>query len=303
MSNHNGSTSSKTHPNDLAREGQRIQELVEKIGALHDPAAQRILQECLEATLSFYGHGLERILELVNQAGNEKARDALIHDPGVRGLLLIHDLHPDSLEKRLTEALDKVRPYMESHGGNVELLSLESEYAKLRLQGHCQTCPSSAVTLELAVRAAIEEACPDLAGFEVEGMKQEAETPGTFAHMPAAAPVWTRIESATELTEGSFISVRPESDPLLICKSGGQLYAYRDHCPACNLPLHLGEMEGGLMICSLGHRFDIKKAGISPDDKGLHLDPLPLLTEDGVVKVAMQATATSSPSPVESLPP
>ena len=121
----------------------------------------------------FYGHGLERILELVEKAGpeGEKVREALIHDPGVRGLLLIHGLHPVPLEERLLEALDKVRPYMESHGGNVELLSLENDYAKLRLQGHCETCPSSTVTLELAVRAAIEEACPDLAGFEVEGSR------------------------------------------------------------------------------------------------------------------------------------
>ena len=138
MSNNNGNSHAHTHPNDLAREGQRIQELVEKIGALSDPAARSMLQECLETTLGFYGHGLERILELVEKAGvdGEKVRTSLINDPGVRGLLLIHGLHPVTLEQRMTEALDKVRPYMESHGGNVELVSLENEYAMLRLQGH-----------------------------------------------------------------------------------------------------------------------------------------------------------------------
>jgi hypothetical protein len=86
MSNNNGS--SHTHPNDLAREGQRIQELVEKIGTLHDPDARGLLQECLESVLSFYGRGLERILELIEKAGpdGEKLHDALIHDPGVRAL-------------------------------------------------------------------------------------------------------------------------------------------------------------------------------------------------------------------------
>jgi Fe-S cluster biogenesis protein NfuA/nitrite reductase/ring-hydroxylating ferredoxin subunit len=288
MSNNNGS--SHTHPNDLAREGQRIQDLVEKISAMHDPNARRMLQETLESVLSFYGHGLERILELVEKAGpnGEKVRDTLLHDPGVSGLLLIHGLHPISLEERLTGALDKVRPYMESHGGNVELISLENEYAKLRLQGHCKTCPSSTVTLELAVRAAIEEACPDLAGFEVEGMENTAEAASeSFAHAPNAAPEWTRIESAGELANGKLMSVRTESDTLLICKVNDQLYAYRDHCPACNLPLHLGEMKDGLIICSLGHRFDARRAGMSPDDPGLHLDPLPLLLQDKIVKVAL----------------
>ena len=83
-------------------------------------------------------------------------------------MLLIHGLHPLSLEARLRQALEQVSPYMHSHGGNVELISLEGDFARLRLNGNCKSCPSSRVTLELAVRKALEENCPDLAGFEVE---------------------------------------------------------------------------------------------------------------------------------------
>ena len=194
---------------------------------------------------------------------------------------------------------------MESHGGNVELISLENDYAKLRLQGHCKTCPSSTVTLELAVRAAIEEACPDLAGFEVEGMKNEAD-PATesFEHAPNAAPEWTRIESAGELANGKLMSLRTEDESLLVCKVSDRLYAFRDHCPACNLPLHLGEIQGGLIVCSLGHLFDPRLAGASPDDPALHLDPLPLLSQEGVVKVALGlAIGANHSAPAESLNP
>jgi len=62
---------------------------------------------------------------------------------------------------------------MQSHGGNIELLSLENEVARVKLQGTCKSCPSSAVTLELAVRRAVEEACPDLLGFEVAAANGE----------------------------------------------------------------------------------------------------------------------------------
>ena len=300
MSNANGSAPARTHThtNDLAREGQRIQQLVEKIGTLRDPEAKRMLQETLESVLSFYGHGLERILELIDNAGpdGEKVRAVLIHDPGVRGLLLIHGLHPVPLEERLAEALAKVRPYMESHGGNVELVSLEDDFAKLRLQGHCKTCPSSTVTLELAVRAAIEEACPDLAGFEVEGA-QTGDPAKSFDHVPSTAPEWTRIESAQDLQNDHFITVQTEADPLLICKAGDKLYAYLDHCPACNLPLHLGAMKDGQLTCSLGHPFDIRRAGASLSDPNLHLDPLPLLEQDGIIKVALaRPAAAQSPA-------
>jgi Fe-S cluster biogenesis protein NfuA len=132
--------------------------------------ARSLFQDTLQSLLSFYGDGLARVLQLVaeGQAQGKNVFESLIHDPGVSGLLLIHGLHPLDLAARASEALDKVRPYMESHGGSVELLSLEGGVAHLRLRGTCKSCPSSSVTLELAVRRALEEACPDLAGFQVE---------------------------------------------------------------------------------------------------------------------------------------
>jgi Fe-S cluster biogenesis protein NfuA/nitrite reductase/ring-hydroxylating ferredoxin subunit len=278
---------------------------VEKIEALPDGEARQMLGETLETVLRFYGHGLQQILNLLKLQApeGEKALEALVADPGISALLLIHGLHPVPLAERLQQALDKVRPYMESHGGNVELVALEDEHARLRLRGHCETCPSSTVTLELAVRAALEEACPDLAGFEVEGL---APKPDSFQHTPAAAPEWTRLEAATSVPEGGFIHVALGTDPLFVCKSGGRLYAYRDHCPACNLPLHLGELTGSVLTCSLGHRYDVRRAGQGqgPSDPALHLDPLPLLERDGVVKVALAQGALSGQdvrSPVHDL--
>jgi Fe-S cluster biogenesis protein NfuA/nitrite reductase/ring-hydroxylating ferredoxin subunit len=232
-------------------------------------------------------------LQIIEKTGGEdkKIRDALINDGGVSGLLLIHGLHPVPLETRLREALEKVRPYMKSHGGNVELLSLEDEFARLQLEGHCKTCPSSAVTLELAVRAAIEEACPDLAGFEVEGMpKSDA---GSFEHSPHAAPAWTKIE-LPPLKEGELSTVHLGTEPLVVCRLGEELYAYYDRCPACNMPLHMGKVEGNVLTCHLGHGYDIQKAGAGLNGSELHLDPLPLLTQDGVIKVALTHSPAGS---------
>ncbi len=118
----------------------RIQELVSKLTRCPILPTRVLFQECLESVLAFYGHGLERILELVAHDGSDgkKIYRDLIHDKVVRGLLLIHDLHPVDLETRLRGALDKVRPYLKSHGGNVELISLNNDVARLRLQGTCQ---------------------------------------------------------------------------------------------------------------------------------------------------------------------
>ncbi len=86
------------------------------------------------------------------------------------------------LEERVIEALDSMRPYMATHGGTVELLGVEDGVARLRLGGSCKGCPSSAATLEFAIKEAIDVAAPDLLGLEVEGVvglsEDKAESSG-----------------------------------------------------------------------------------------------------------------------------
>ena len=272
---------------DINAHGERLQKLLAEVEALPYPGARELIQDCMESVLGFYGAGLKRILQVVSEDGPEgiKVFRDLIRDDVVKGLLLIHDLHPLDLEARLLEALDKVRPYLKSHGGNVELTSLENGVARLRLQGTCQRCASSSVTLDLAIRHAIEQACPDLVYFEVEGLAQD---------MPAASQAsrrvvtdWTVIKSAHQLEEGAWMPVSLGDVRLVVCKVNGSFYAYRNRCPACNLPLDTGSFEGGFLSCSLNHRYDVVHAGRCAEMPSAHLDPLPLLVQENVVKVAL----------------
>jgi Fe-S cluster biogenesis protein NfuA len=164
------STGGGEAPTPDSREmARRLQDLIEQIQGQPNPAARALLQDCLQSLLAFYGDGLARILSHIHDSGavGREILERIGQDQTVNGLLLIHGLHPVALETRLRGALEKVRPYMQSHGGNIELLSLENEVARVRLEGTCKSCPSSAITLELAVRRAVDEACPDLMGFEV----------------------------------------------------------------------------------------------------------------------------------------
>jgi Fe-S cluster biogenesis protein NfuA len=150
---------------------ERVQDLLGSLDDIADPFAQQRVQELIGAVLELYGAGLDRILGVVNDAGEAglPIREALLEDGIVASLLLIHGLFPVPLEERVIEALDSVRPFLASHGGNVELLSVQDGVARLQLQGSCNGCPSSAATLEHALREAIDAAAPDLLGLEVEG--------------------------------------------------------------------------------------------------------------------------------------
>ena len=137
--------------------GPELMTRVEELSArVEDPAAQ----ELVSAVMDMYGEGLRRIVE---------HDPTVARDPYVASLLLIHDVHPVALEDRVRGALDSVRPFMEQHGGDVEVLGLDGGVLRLRLLGTCNGCAASATTLELAVEKALEEAAPDLAGLEVEG--------------------------------------------------------------------------------------------------------------------------------------
>ncbi len=278
--------SSPVQLDDINHYGQRIQEIIEEIDKLPNPAARSLMHECVESVVSFYGIGLNRILQIIKRSGidGQKPYHDLINDTVVRGLLLIHGLHPVSLETRLQEALQKVRPYLESHGGNVEVLNFSDGFARLRFVGTCQSCPSSAVTLELALRQAIEEACPDLAGFEVDGLtavKKDSDIGGINV------ATWTVVENAGRLAEENLITVDLAGHHLVICRVNQDLYAYRDRCPECNGPLHLGILTAQTLTCRAGHRFSALEAGRCLDQPSIHLEPFPLIAENGTVKVSV----------------
>ncbi len=152
----------------------RVQELTEQLDQLPDARARELAQELVGAVIAMYGDGLARIIDAIgrSRAAGEAILDELAQDGAVSSLLLIHDLYPVSLEDRVVEALDTVRPYMESHGGNVQVVGIDDGVARLVLQGSCNGCSASRATLELAIKQALEEHAPDLAGLEVEGVAE-----------------------------------------------------------------------------------------------------------------------------------
>jgi Fe-S cluster biogenesis protein NfuA/nitrite reductase/ring-hydroxylating ferredoxin subunit len=272
----------------------RVQELQERLESSGDSATRALAEELVSAIVQMYGAGLERIFGSLIQDGadGERIAASLADDELVATLLLIHDLHPVSLEQRVQGALESVRPYMESHGGNVELLSLEHGVARIRLRGSCSDCSASSVTLELAIKQALEEAAPDLEGLEVEGIAAPAMPSGmelpVVTSGPARAPLWVDVESVASLASGSLAGVSVAGSELVVANVDGSLLAYRDRCASCGARLHDGLLMAGALSCpECARSFFLPRAGRSMDDDRLQLEPVPLLREDGRVKVAL----------------
>ncbi len=305
-----GRAAGSVSPEELV---QRIQDLQERLEATGDAAAREAADALVSAVVQMYGAGLERIVELLagaGEAGREIA-SSLSDDALVATLLLIHDLHPVPLEDRVQAALESVRPYMESHGGNVELLSLHDGVATIHLRGSCSDCSASAVTLELAIKQALEEAAPDLEALEVLGVAaQTAGGPGlpmVSGSMPSAPtgmelpvvmagvgggefpqPSWVDLESVAGLVDGTLAAVSVAGSDLVVANVDGTLLAYHDRCANCGAPLHEGLLSAGALACpECRSSFFLPRAGRSMDDEHMQLEPVPLLRDEGRVKVAL----------------
>jgi Fe-S cluster biogenesis protein NfuA/nitrite reductase/ring-hydroxylating ferredoxin subunit len=266
----------------------RVETLLEEIDSLRDPDAREKATEVVRALLDLYGEGLARIVTHVAERDDGELAGAFEADELVSHLLMLHGLHPVPLEARVRGALDDVRPYLESHGGDVELLSVEEGIARLRLEGSCSGCPSSTVTLKLAIEDAIYKAAPDVAGIEAD---DGAATP-RLIQLEVAEPLRRSWERVDAIPQGGWLIKEVSGEPLLFLNVDGSHYAYRPSCPACEASLGDAVVSGAELLCSeCGSRYDVVRAGRCLDAPELHLDPVPLLVEDGAIKVALGSLA------------
>ena len=72
----------------------------------------------------------------------------------------------DSIQKRVQDALDEIRPQIQMDGGDVELVSVENQTVKVRLVGHCAGCPMSQMTLKNGVEAHVKDRVPEIQKVE-----------------------------------------------------------------------------------------------------------------------------------------
>jgi Fe-S cluster biogenesis protein NfuA len=278
----------------VRRVGDRIEEI---LGLLRsgDATGAAAAEELVGLLVGLYGDGLGHIVATLRDAGPAGAEllAEMTEDPLVESLLLLHDLHPLDVDTRIQRALDRVRPYLGSHAGGVEYLGLtEQGTARLRLEGSCHGCPSSTVTVRLAIEDAVKDAAPEVGEVAVEGMTDP----------PPASPVLLQIGQRPADSQVGWVTLPdigpPSARPVtasaggmtvLVCAVRGTLYAYRDACAVCGSSMADGQLDREVLTCSCGSRYDVRAAGRGVADPAVHLEPLPLLSDSQGVRVAVPA--------------
>jgi Fe-S cluster biogenesis protein NfuA/nitrite reductase/ring-hydroxylating ferredoxin subunit len=274
----------------LGQIGERIERLLEEVRSMASPPAWQRVDELIRLILELYGSGLGRMLEVTADSGpsGEALIDRFTQDELISSLLVLHGLHPDDFTSRVSKALTRVRPYLGSHGGGVELIEADDAtgVVRLRMEGSCEACPSSTLTVKLAVEGALREVAPELSSIEVEGVQNfgHSAVNGLGEH----APKWTPLGGAPTVEPGALATIETAGARIVLCRVGPSLYAYRDSCPGCAGAIHTGALDKSVLSCpSCGQRYDVRLAGRSLENRELHLEPVPLLEDAAGVRVAL----------------
>jgi Fe-S cluster biogenesis protein NfuA/nitrite reductase/ring-hydroxylating ferredoxin subunit len=300
-----------SNTSDIQAVGTQVEALLAELTSTSDPATARRAEELVGLLVEFYGAGLARIMDLLD----EQTVTPLLDDKLVAGLLVLHDLHPQSTEERVLAALERVRPYLGSHSGDVEYLGLDADgTVRLRLAGSCDGCPSSALTVKMAIEKGIEDVAPEVTKVEVEGVAPDPASPLTAGAVPdgttllplhqvsrqpeAPAATWVQVDGIEGLGQGKVVPMLVADTAAVVCNVAGSLYAYADRCSVCGSGLTGAELDGALLACpACAQRYDVVRAGRglggTEEAARVHLDPLPLLTENGGVRIAVPAQAVS----------
>ena len=260
-----------------------------------DDEARRTAEDLRNALDELHRAALVHVIRTLRaDARGKELLFALVDEPAVRMVLLAHQLIKPDPTTLARQALEQVRPQLQSHGGDVSLDRVEEGVVYVRLSGACNGCSMSAVTMRNGVEEVLRQVLP---GCAVEVLPNEpgpALIPlGEVGLRPGASDSnWCRSGPLDEFPPGRLVRVvltapKGEEVPVVVINLDGQLAAYRDSCAHLGLSLADSEVDptSGEITCPWhGHRFD----GLSGESRtlpGAQLDPLPFRVEDGHVWV------------------
>ena len=275
---------------------ERVDKAIAAIESLN-PEAQAKARALKSAIEEFHKAGLTRIVQglKADPRGYELLFE-LMSEPAVYALFSMHGLIRTraDLATRVSQVIDMARPYIESHGGHVELASIEDNIVYVRMDGACNGCSQTAVTLRNTVEEAMREHVPEITKVEVVPNEPSPE-PLQLVQIATAPPEdrdgaeahkangWLRGPATSELQEARPFRWDFGETSVLLIRFDGRLQAFRNACAHQGLPLDGGIMdrEAGTITCPWhGFRFDCQ-TGECLTAPQAQLETFPVRIKDG----------------------
>jgi Fe-S cluster biogenesis protein NfuA/nitrite reductase/ring-hydroxylating ferredoxin subunit len=306
----------RMNDDDFQKTITHLDQLIRQFEELPLTQIQEKVFEMLRVIDLFHRESLGRLVSFLREQGLADHIEQASTDSAIRTLLVLYDLLPGDPLVEAEKALDSVRPYIHSHGGEVELLRIEDGIVHLRLSGACSGCAGSTMTLRRGIEAALREKVPGYKGVENHEEQpqvgkvfpgglisfDEVETSGSEddsskqTGVELNSPVFKKVARLEEVSPGKVLPVALDNRNVLIINVGGEIYATGAECPGTNFPITYGKLEGHYIICPWHKEvFDIRNG--KPVDKKQDSRKLPIFPV-AIVGQEVRLAINVSPVPI-----
>lgn len=277
-----------TPPNEIDALAEQVDQAVREVQKLETDGRTKAMDLKL-AIEAFHKAGLTKMVQrLKDDPRGKELLFELVDDPLIYMMFSMHGIVRADLTTRVVRVLEMVRPYMQGHGGDVELAEVRGDTVFVRLHGACNGCSMSAVTLREGVEEALKNNIPAVKNVEVV-----ANEPGPALIMPETIGVisrdsgWLQGPHLDDVPPGKMARIDLAEGSVLIVNNDNKLSAYRNECAHQGLPLDGGllDAESGMLKCPWhGFCYDTK-TGECLTAPQAQLEQFPLRIEDGYVWV------------------
>jgi Fe-S cluster biogenesis protein NfuA/nitrite reductase/ring-hydroxylating ferredoxin subunit len=206
-----------------------------------------------------------RAIEAINGEALRRMTNALKSDPislaamkraagdeVVYAVLRRHNIVKASLNERVENALEGVRPMLASHGGDVELVKVEPPMIEIRLIGACDGCPASALTFQAGIKKAVQQACPEITEIlQVSGkMDRRNGVRYTSPFAVGADGDWVFAGTLSDIPDDGIRAAEIGGEKVILTRHGSMVACFQNACSHLGLALDDGEVAGGVITCS-----------------------------------------------------
>ena len=281
---------------------QAVAELDTLIGTLERDEDERALM-------------LLQLIDAIHRPALELIAAGELEHPMAHALLSMYDLAPVDDRIQVEEALDEVRPYIESHGGGLELLDVEDGVVHVRMSGACNGCAGSAITLRRGVEEILRErydAFKEVVPHEPEGGEPAEQQNGGGGQLlqiqkqekggggdqllqieGLKRPVFVEVAKLEDLPPGELKAVEADGKSILLANVEGEPYAFKNVCPVDGRsPLDGGRLGGPVLVCPWHNcAYDARSGKRADDEPGqAGLAGLPTAVRAGSLHVAVNVS-------------
>lgn len=250
----------------VANGGTNLDALLKDIHALEtlvsnwDEQQSNIVEALRRADDALHKEAISRLIKAVKQVPEAMtALKAAVGDEVVYAVLRHLEIIKPSLHERVEQALESVRPYLDTHGGNVELVEITPpETVTIRLLGACDGCPASGLTLSEGVEKAIKEYCPEITTIKKARGGMTAKPVDSANGVPihfvspfanSADEGWEYAALFDEIPENNIKVATVAGNEVLLSRFDEKITCYQNACAHLGMPLDMGEVRDGILIC------------------------------------------------------